>query len=154
MITHRFFAAVILAGAFVSAVTPAAAQVRDARYRGTLICSSLPFLKGYLRPMMTLTVKGSSAEYTQPVVDAEKGLQIGTETGSGSIDDRAIKLSGGWRGGPQSYEATYTGTFVRRAARLTGRQFWTHEGKTYTRTCAGALKRPFAVFLKRGAANQ
>lgn len=154
MIMRRFFAAAILSGTVCIAVAaPAAAQVRDATYRGTLICSTLPFLKGHLRAAMAVNIKGNSAEYTQPVINPEKGTQIGTETGSGSVDGKNIKLSGAWRGSQPSYEATYTGTFVRRAARLAGTQVWTHEGKTYRRTCSGAIKRPLAVFLKRGGAN-
>jgi hypothetical protein len=147
-------AAILIAGALsVSSAMPAAAQVRDATYRGTLICSTLPFLKGHLRAAMTVNIKGNSAEYTQPVVNPEKGTQLGTEAGSGTVEGSNIKLSGAWRGAPNSYEASYTGTFVRRAARIAGTQTWTHEGKTYKRTCSGAIKRPLAIFLKRDGKN-
>jgi hypothetical protein len=30
-----------------------------------------------------------------------------------------------------------------------GKQIWTREGKTYERTCTGAIKRPLAAFLPR-----
>lgn len=154
MTMRRIFTAAILSTtACVAASAPASAQVRDAVYRGTLICSTVPFLKGHLRAGMAVTIKGNSAEYTQPVVNPEKGTQLGTETGTGSVDGKNIKLSGSYRGAQQSYEATYNGTFVRRAARLSGTQMWTVDGKTYKRTCSGAIKRPFAVFLKRGGAN-
>lgn len=146
MTISRMSAAVILA-ASVFGSAPASAQVRDAVYRGTLVCSALPFLKGHLRAAMEVTIKGGKAEYKQPVIDAEKGTLIGTETGSGSVEGQAIKLAGGWKGS-QSFEANYSGTIVRRSARLTGKQIWTHEGKTYTRTCSGAVKRPFAAFIK------
>jgi hypothetical protein len=146
----RVFAAVLAASVVgMSMTVPAAAQVRDAVYRGTLICTPLPFLKGHLRAAITVTVKGSRAEFTQPVIDAERGLMIGTETGSGTIAGSSIKLTGSWSGDKQGFESTYGGTFVRRAARLTGTQLWTHDGKPYKRTCAGTVKRPFAVFLKR-----
>jgi hypothetical protein len=147
MTIARISAAAILAACILSPV-PASAQVRDAVYRGTLVCGALPFLKGHLRAAMEVTIKGGSAEYKQPVIDAVKGTQIGMETGSGSVDGQAIKLSGGWKGSQPSFEATYTGTFVRRSARLSGKQVWTHEGKSYTRTCSGAVKRPFAAFIK------
>jgi hypothetical protein len=152
-VRRSFTIAVFSAAACLAATVPATAQVRDATYRGTLICSTLPFLKGHLRAAMTVNIKGNSAEYSQPVVNPEKGTQLGTETGTGTIDGKNIKLTGGWRGSQPSYEASYSGTFVRRAARLTGTQTWTHEGKTYKRTCSGAIKRPFAVFLKRDKAN-
>lgn len=150
----RVFAAALAAGAiWIAAATPAAAQVRNAVYRGTLVCTPLPFLKGHLRAAMEVTVKGAAAEYTQPVINAEKGTLIGTEKGRGTIEGRTIRLAGSWSGDRQSFEATYNGTFVRRAARLTGTQVWTFEGKTYKRTCSGAVKRPFAVFLQRDGAR-
>ncbi len=147
MTIARISAATILA-ALVLAPAPASAQVKDAVYRGTLVCGALPFLKGHLRAAMEVTINGKSAEYKQPVVNPENGTLLGTETGNGSIDGQAITLTGGYKG-QQSFDATYTGTIVRRSARLTGKQVWTHQGKTYTRTCSGAVKRPFAIFLKK-----
>jgi hypothetical protein len=146
--------AVILCAGVVclSSAMPASAQVRDAVYRGTLICSALPFLKGHLRAAMEVTIKDNKAEYKQPVINAEKGTQLGMEAGSGTVEGQNIKLSGTYRG-QSSFDATYSGTFVRRAARLNGTQTWTHEGKTYKRTCSGAVKRPLAMFLKRDKAN-
>jgi hypothetical protein len=38
---------------------------------------------------------------------------------------------------------------VRRTARLKGTQTWTDGGKTLTRACSGAIKRPFKAFLPR-----
>jgi hypothetical protein len=38
---------------------------------------------------------------------------------------------------------------LRRSARLRGTQTWTDGGKTITRACSGAVKRPFRVFLPR-----
>ncbi|HVY00683.1 MAG TPA: hypothetical protein VHA55_12935 [Pseudorhodoplanes sp.] len=154
MSIERVFAAALAASAIcLAAATPAAAQVRDAVYRGTLVCTPLPFLKGHLRAAMEVTVNGATAKYVQPVINAEKGTLIGTEEGRGTIEGSAIRLAGSWSGDRQSFEAVYNGTFVRRAARLTGTQIWTFEGKTYKRTCSGAVKRPFAVFLKRDGAR-
>jgi hypothetical protein len=149
----KISAVLIVAGALSVSAAPASAQVRDAVYRGTLICSTLPFIKGHLRAAMEVTIKDNKAEYKQPVVNPERGTQLGTETGTGTVEGQNIKLSGAWKGTQPSYEATYSGTFVRRAARLSGTQTWTHEGKTYKRTCSGAIKRPLAVFLKRDGAN-
>ena len=57
------------------------------------------------------------------------------------------KLKGEWTGEVEKYTASYSGAFVRRSAKLAGSQTWQHEGKTFTRKCEGAIKRPFAVFL-------
>ncbi len=138
----------LVAFAIAATAMPADAQVKDALYRGTLVCSPLPFLKGYLRGLMDLTIKGPSAEYRQPVINAEKGTLIGWETGSGTVDGTQVKLTGMWRGDSDSIEATYSGAIVRRTVRLSGTQIWTHEGKAYTRTCSGKIKRPFAVIMR------
>jgi hypothetical protein len=49
----------------------------------------------------------------------------------------------------QVLDATYRGTFVRRSAKFKGTQTWTGGGKTVTRACAGAIKRPLRPFLPR-----
>ena len=132
---------------------PAAAQVRDGPYRGTLICSALPFAKGTARSAIEVTITGNAAQYKRPVLSTEHGSVLGTETGSGAVEGQAIKLSGAWRGEKDSFAASYAGTFVRRSAKLTGTQTWMHEGKSYTRTCSGAIKRPLALFLNPGSAR-
>jgi hypothetical protein len=128
---------------------PAAAQIRDAVYRGTVVCEKLPFLPSRLRLAMEVTIAGNDARYSRPVMMKENGIPAGTETGTGKIDGGKISLTGGWQGAAHSFSATYSGTFVRRSAKLTGKQIWTHEGKTYERECSGAIKRPLAVFLKK-----
>jgi hypothetical protein len=127
----------------------AAAQVRDAVYRGTVVCEKLPFLNSRLRLSMLVTVKGKDVTYTRPVVMKEGGAQDGMETGKGIVDGNKISLVGGWQGAAHGFEATYSGTFVRRSAKLAGKQTWKHEGKTYERTCSGSIKRPLAIFLKK-----
>ena len=123
---------------------PAFAQIRDAVYRGTLVCAKLPFFEAASREAFDITVTGTSARYAHVVRDV---FESSSETGSGAIDGQNIVLTGGWRGKRDSYEARYTGTFVRRSVNLKGTQTWTHEGKTYSRACSGAIKRPFAIFL-------
>jgi hypothetical protein len=73
----------------------------------------------------------------------------GQETGKVKVDGDKIAITGGWKGEKSSYEANYSGTFVRRSAKLTGQQSWTHDGKSYTRTCSGAIKRPLAAFVPK-----
>jgi len=50
---------------------------------------------------------------------------------------------------PFQYQAKYSGTFVRRSAKLKGTQTWTAGGKTMSRACSGAIKRPLKPFLPR-----
>jgi len=144
--------------AWAAGTTEASAQkttpvVRDAVYRGTLVCTRLPFVFSQLRTAIEATVAGNSVRYKQPVVMAEGGVVEGHEEGSGSVDGEEINLKGAWKKGADGYEATYTGSFVRRSAKLTGTQNWTYNGKTYTRTCTGAIKRPLAAFLPKDKKN-
>jgi hypothetical protein len=76
-------------------------------------------------------------------------VEAAAEQGTGTIDGQKIDLQGTWKGGGREYAANYSGSFVRRSARLKGMQTWTDGGKTVTRACAGAIKRPFKPFLPR-----
>jgi hypothetical protein len=122
------------------------ALVRDAVYRGTLVCDKLPFFETAAREAIEVGIVGGAAKYTMAVRLRDLA---GPETGTGKVEGQAISLQGEWSGKTDSYKATYSGTFVRRSARLTGTQTWTHEGKTYTRKCSGAIKRPLRAFLPR-----
>ena len=52
-------AAGVLAGAVIAMdAMPAAAQVRDAVYRGTLVCDKLPFSAGKGREAIEVTIEG------------------------------------------------------------------------------------------------
>lgn len=124
--------------------TPASAQVRDAVYRGTLVCSKLPFQNAATREAIEVTISGNFARYTHVVRDQTR---ISTETGAGSLDGQQFNLRGSWRDWGDSYDASYQGNIVRRSARIQGTQTWSHDGKSYTRRCTGSIKRPFAVFL-------
>ena len=73
----------------------------------------------------------------------------GVKARGGSIDGQKINLQGSWKSGSRQYKATYSGSFVRRSAKLKGTQTWTDGGKTATRACAGAIKRPLKPFLPR-----
>jgi hypothetical protein len=135
----------MVAGALLA--VPAQAQVRDAEYRGTLVCGKLPFAQDPIRAAITVKLAGSEGPYERPVHMPIRTRIAGLETGK--VDGNKIVLTGGWKGEKSSYEASYSGTFVRRSAKLTGKQSWTHEGKSYSRTCSGALKRPLAAFLRK-----
>ena len=69
------------------------------------------------------------------------------------MDGDKISLKGAWKKGDDGYEATYPGSFERRSAKMTGTPNWNYQGKTYTRTCTGAIKRPLAAFLPKDKKN-
>jgi hypothetical protein len=134
------------AAAIVFAATSAMAQIRDAVYRGTLVCDKLPFAPGKGREAIEVTITGSSAQYTH-IVRLHGSVEAERERGTGTISGQDISLHGAWKGGGRQYEAKYSGAFVRRHADLKGVQTWTDGGKTFTRGCAGTIKRPLRMFL-------
>ena len=138
-----------LAAACVVLAAPAHAQVRDADYRGTFVCEKLEFAQDPQRTAIVVKISGNEGQYERPVHIALRGRVAGKETGSAKIDGDKITLTGGWKGEQNSYEASYSGSFVRRSAKISGTQKWVHDGKGYTRTCSGAIKRPLAAFLPK-----
>ena len=126
--------------------TPASAQVRDAVYRGTLLCDKLPFSAGKSREAIEVTIAGGAVHYNH-IVRLGNVAEATPEQGAGTLSGDNISMQGAWKGGNRQYEAKYSGTFVRRHADLKGTQTWTDSGKTLTRACAGTIKRPFKVFL-------
>ena len=126
----------------------AQAQVRDAVYRGTLVCDRLPFFETAQREALEVNISGSDAKYSL-VVRERRGAPTSSEQGGGKLDGEKISLTGKWSGASDRYESSYSGSFVRRSAKLTGTQTWTHDGKTFTRNCTGVIKRPFAAFLPK-----
>jgi hypothetical protein len=87
--------------------------------------------------------------YTHVVRLRNAAVEATAEQGTGTIDGQKINLQGTWKSGSRQYEAKYSGSFVRRGAKLKGTQTWTDGGKTAIRPCAGAIKRPFKPFLPR-----
>jgi hypothetical protein len=132
----------------VMAGTPASAQVLDAVYRGTLVCEKLPFTRTRMREAIEVTIADGKVRYSHVVRLRDEAEPV-TEQGTGAIDGRNISLRGSWEGGGRRYEASYSGTFVRRSARLRGAQTWSDGGRTITRACHGAIKRPLKAFLPR-----
>ena len=129
--------------------TPVAAQVLDATYRGTMICDKLPFTSDAMREAIEVTIAGGAVRYSHVVRLSKAAAEATAEQGTGALDGQKISLQGGWKSGSRSYEAKYSGSFVRRSARLKGTQTWTADGKTITRDCSGAIKRPLKPFLPR-----
>ena len=146
---RRESAIVMLAAAMiVLAGEPAAAEVRDAVYRGTLVCDKLPFTEKGMREAIDVTISGSTASYSH-IVRLREAPETAPEKGAGKVDGQTINLEGSWKGSNQEYQAKYSGTFVRRSALLKGTQTWNDGGKTLIRSCSGAIKRPLRVFLPR-----
>ena len=143
-------AAAAFAVALTGAVSlPASAQVRDAVYRGTLVCDKLPFFETAVREAIEVTIAGGAVTKYSHVVRLRDQTEGAPETGGGKLDGHSISLQGEWAGKSDSYKASYAGSFVRRSAKLIGTQTWTHDGKTVTRNCTGAIKRPLRAFLPR-----
>jgi hypothetical protein len=138
----------VVAAALAALTTSATAQVRDAVYRGTLVCDKLPFSAGRDREAIEVTISGNAVKYTH-VVRFRDAVEPVKERGSGTLSGLDINLQGSWKSGNRQYEAKYGGSFVRRHADLKGIQTWTDGGKTITRTCLGTIKRPLRIFLPR-----
>jgi hypothetical protein len=140
----------VLAAAVMTAMgTPAAAEVLDAIYRGTMVCDKLPFTSDKMREAIEVTIAGGAVRYSHVVRLRSTAIEAAAEQGTGKIDGQNIDLQGTWKSGSREYQAKYSGSFVRRSARLKGTQTWTDGGKTVIRACAGAIKRPLKPFLPR-----
>ena len=77
--------AVLAAAAMMALATPAAAQVLDATYRGTMLCDKLPFTNDKMREAIEVTISGGTARYSHVVrlskVDVEfRRLRPGPQT--------------------------------------------------------------------------
>jgi hypothetical protein len=146
MVGTRQVVGVLFAATAAITCAPASAQVRDAAYRGTMVCDKLPFSAGKSREAIEVTIAAGTVRYTQ-VVRLHETSVAAQEQGTGTLKGDVLSLQGAWKGGNRQYEAKYSGTFVRRHADLKGTQTWTDGGKTVTRSCAGTIKRPFKIFL-------
>jgi hypothetical protein len=127
---------------------PARAAVLDAVYHGTLVCDRLPFSEAQMREAIEVTVANGTVAYRQ-VVRLHEVAEMKPEEGTGTLNGQDITLQGSWKDKNRSYEAKYSGSFVRRSARLKGTQTWTDGSRTVTRACGGAIKRPLKAFLPR-----
>ena len=139
---------VLVAATIAAMSAPAAAEVLDAVYRGTLVCDKLPFTRMQMREAIDVTISGGVARYNHVVRLRDRASEV-LEKGAGVVKGQNIDLQGLWKDDTRQYEAKYSGTFVRRSAQLKGTQSWTDGGKTVTRACSGAIKRPLKPFLPR-----
>jgi hypothetical protein len=130
------------------AYAQASAQVLDATYRGTLVCDKTPFTQDKMREAIEVTIAGGDVRYSH-VVRLREFAEAEPERGTGLLRGTRIELQGSWKDAARQYSAQYGGVFVRRSARLKGTQTWTEGGRTLTRQCAGAIKRPLKAFTPR-----
>ena len=141
--------AVLAAAMMTTMGTPVAAEVLDATYRGTMVCDKLPFTSNQMREAIEVRIAAGAARYSHVVRLRNAAVEAAAEQGTGTIDGQKIDLQGSWKNGNREYKAKYSGSFVRRSAKLKGTQTWTDGGKTVSRACAGAIKRPLKPFLPR-----
>jgi hypothetical protein len=141
--------AALAAAMMIALGTQAGAQVLDATYRGTMVCDKLPFTSDKMREAIEVTISGGAARYSHVVRLSKVAVEAAAEQGTGTVSGPKIDLQGTWKSGSRSYEAKYSGNFVRRSAKLKGTQTWTDGGKTVTRACTAAIKRPLRPFLPR-----
>ena len=140
----------VLAAAMIAMTgTPAAAEVLDAIYRGTMVCDKLPFTNNAMREAIEVTIAGGAARYNHVVRLRPVAVEPAVEQGTGIVDGQKIDLQGSWKGDNRYYEAKYSGRFVRRSAKRRGTQTWSDGGKSVIRACAGAIQRPLKPFLPR-----
>ena len=132
-----------------SLATPAAAQVLDAVYRGTLVCGNLPFASGKMREAIEVTIAGGSVQFKHVVRLTTAAVEPTAEQGSGTLSGQKLELQGSWKGAGHEYQSSYSGTFVRRSAELKGTQTWSEGGKSIRRECSGSIKRNFKPLLPK-----
>jgi len=89
---------VVLAAMTVMAA-PAAAEVLDATYRGTMVCDKLPFTSDKMREAIEVTITGGAARYSHVVRLRSLAVEAAAEQGTGMIDGQKIDLQGTWKGG-------------------------------------------------------
>src|SRR5262249_54465602 len=144
----RYPIGIFVAALMLMAGAPAPAEVRDAVYRGTMVCDKLSFSAGKGREAIEVTIANGAVRYSH-VVRLYDAAQPTPEQGTGTLNGDNISLQGSWKSGTRQYEAKYTGTFVRRHAELKGTQTWNDGGRTLNRACSATVKRPFKIFLPR-----
>jgi hypothetical protein len=132
---------------------PAAAEVLDAVYRGTMVCGDLPFGPGKNREAIEVTIKAGTVSFKHVVRLNNTVADANPEQGSGTLDGDKLELQGAWKGSVYEYTSVYTGSFVRRSAELKGTQTWTDGSKSFSRSCTGSVKRNFKAFLPKQPAT-
>jgi hypothetical protein len=79
--------------------TPAAAEVLNAVYRGTLVYDKLPFTEHKMREAIEVTIVGGAARYTHVVRLKAAAVEPAAEQGTGTVVHQKISLQSSWKGG-------------------------------------------------------
>ncbi len=123
-LTGRFLAFVLVSAATSLSAT-ARADTLDGAYRGTIVCDKLKQAPDILRAPFDMIVTGTTAIFARPVFNRIGTLVVGTELGTGSVDENGtVTLKSAWSLGRGSYQGTYTGTIKGRTGTLAGTQAW------------------------------
>ena len=128
---HSGLLAAILAAAIPILSSPAGAEALDGAYRGMIVCNKLKQSPDILRAPFDMIVSGKTAIFARPVFNRLGTLVVGTELGTGTIDDSgALTLKSSWSLGKGSYQGSYSGSLAGTTGTLAGTQAWkTLEGE-------------------------
>jgi hypothetical protein len=80
---------VLVAATIAAMSAPAAAEVLDAVYRGTLVCDKLPFTRMQMREAIDVTISGGVARYNHVVRLRDRASEV-LEKGAGVVKGQNI----------------------------------------------------------------
>jgi hypothetical protein len=95
---------VLVAATIAAMSAPAAAEVLDAVYRGTLVCDKLPFTRMQMREAIDVTISGGVARYNHVVRLRDRASEV-LEKGAGVVKGQNIDLQESWKDDTRQYEA-------------------------------------------------
>jgi DNA-binding winged helix-turn-helix (wHTH) protein len=119
-------------------------QAPQGAWRGFLNCEKLPFTLGPILAPFELTVSKGGAAYARKVYSPKTRTVVGTETGTGTVDQYGTVILAAQfvpEQGNYSYFASYTGKLVTPTTTLRGKQQLQIDGEPYTRHCSVELER-------------
>jgi hypothetical protein len=127
--------------ATAASLAPARADGFDGAYRGMIVCDKLKQAADILRAPFDMIVTGKNAIFARPVFNLRGTLVVGTELGTGSIDEHgALTLKSDWSLGKGSYRGAYSGAINGKTGTLAGTQAWkSPENGEETRSCTVAF---------------
>jgi hypothetical protein len=139
-------AAAFVAASSFAIPSSATAEGLDGTYRGNFVCEKLKQSPDILRAPFDMIVNGRNVIFARPVFNRNGTRVVGSELGSGSIDDTGtVQLKSAWSAGGFGYEGSYSGAIKGKTGTLSGMQSWkTPQGGAESRNCTVA-------FVQRGS---